>query len=429
MNHQNHNNDIYAFQGKIASLSLPEPPTDEQVVFDSNNDSDEFDENRKRNTIVKVPARFNYVIPSTTTLKLLRDANGNDSDDSMNGSGWFTNHKTIYVDNGRRRTNPPYTLHENGFELIDCDNKFVGHTVLPVPTNINFMNHDHVIDQYYPHCQQLLQQYLGPNVHVYAFDHNVRKQQKTQQSNMDNDDDDDDDITTATKSIQKPVGIVHGDYTTISGPRRLQLLSELPKINDILYHRLMDNSNDTKQKTVLDPNIVHECLLGRRRYALMNVWRNIDPKNPVASLPLACVDAQTQSVHDLRTLEIHYTDRVGENYLACHPQQEQQGVVDESTTTTPTNREHQWVYFPHMDYTEALLIKQWDSAGDIAKLSSLSSSTTTTDKNEKYISTFSLHSAFIDPTTSLFYNKNNNIPPPPRQSIEVRCVAIWDTPM
>ena len=73
-----------------------------------------------------------------------------------------------------------------------------------------------------------------------------------------------------------------------------------------------------------------------------------------------------------------------------------------------------------MTQDEVLLIKQWDSAGtDITKDAIRGCGGH--DENgvdADYISTMALHSAFIDPTTPT----NNTIH---RQSIEVRCVAIW----
>lgn len=104
--------------------------------------------------------------------------------------------------------------------------------------------------------------------------------------------------------------------------------------------------------------------------------------------PLACCDAATNMLDSLLTFEIHYKDRIGENYFSRH------------------REEHKWYYYPQMTANEALLIKQWDSHGDIARGSPVDSKT----------STFSLHSAFLDPSS----------PPeaPPRESIEVRLVAI-----
>jgi hypothetical protein len=290
-----------------------------------------------------------------------------------------------------------------------------------------------------PIVQQVLSERYGDQVQVWAFDHNVRIQPLTSSPPQQQEGEEEEEetepstspkdgtatSTTTTTVIQKPIGLVHGDYTTISAPRRLQLLSEPPKINDVYYEQFqnsIDNNDKMSQKSLLDPNLVQECLSTsptnddttsprrRRRYALINVWKNIDPHHPVMALPLGCVDAKTVSMaEDVRTLELHYTDRIGENYLACRPPPVE--VVVSEPHPPQKRREHQWVYYPQMTHKEVLLIKQWDSAGtDIT-------STGTNDSGE-YISTMALHSAFIDPTTP----PNNTIR---RQSIEVRCVAIW----
>jgi hypothetical protein len=80
------------------------------------------------------------------------------------------------------------------------------------------------------------------------------------------------------------------------------------------------------------------------RFALINVWRNIADE-PVATHALALCDAQTVTPGDLSVFELHYADRVGENYFSKQ---------------APG---HEWYYYPAMTRDEALLIKQWDSAG------------------------------------------------------------------
>ena len=47
---------------------------------------------------------------------------------------------------------------------------------------------------------------------------------------------------------------------------------------------------------------------------------------------------------DLVVFEIHYADRIGENYFAKHADA------------------HRWYFYPALTRDEALLIKQWDSA-------------------------------------------------------------------
>ena len=131
------------------------------------------------------------------------------------------------------------------------------------------------------------------------------------------------------------------------------------------------------------------------RFAIINVWRNI-AKEPVATHPLALCNAQTVQAEDLVVFEIQYQDRIGENYFAKHAPR------------------HQWFYYPRITRDEALLIKQWDSAGPMAGSRGAKSDA----DNPQAPCTFSFHTAFEDPSA----------PPdaPDRWSIEVRCLALYD---
>jgi hypothetical protein len=121
------------------------------------------------------------------------------------------------------------------------------------------------------------------------------------------------------------------------------------------------------------------------------VWRNI-ASEPVATRPLALCDAHSVGPEDRVVFEIHYADRIGENYFARH------------------REDHRWYFYPALIRDEALLIKQWDSSGELARYNGARGDT----HGDGAPSTFSFHSAFEDPTT----------PPdaPERWSIEVRCV-------
>ncbi len=116
-----------------------------------------------------------------------------------------------------------------------------------------------------------------------------------------------------------------------------------------------------------------------RRFAVINVWRPI--RGPVLTAPLALADAQSVEPRDIVAADLVYPDRTGEIYYAAH------------------NPQHRWVYYPHMERNEALLIKGYVSR---------------TDGRAR----FALHTAFNDPTT-----------PPngaPRESIVVRALVFFD---
>jgi hypothetical protein len=178
---------------RIGDLVAPDPPNDLRPVYAD----DGF-------TLIKTPTRMNYVSKDTVKAIVKRDFEGNDS--NVLGVSW--QEETVWVENGRR--DPRISLHLNGFELVNIEK-------YPIKTkNHDFLNKNQVLDDYYPLCEKLLQNYLGKNVQVTAFDHNVRKQRQGE-----------------GETTQKPLGLVHGDYTATSAPRRLQLLAELPKINDV----------------------------------------------------------------------------------------------------------------------------------------------------------------------------------------------------
>ena len=110
--------------------------------------------------------------------------------------------------------------------------------------------------------------------------------------------------------------------------------------------------------------------------------------------PLAMCDSQSVEIEDLVTFEIHYHDRIGENYFS-----------------RPRPR-HSFCFFPEMTRNEALILKQWDSCGVLAR-----SNGERADKAGQGPCTFSFHTAF-DPV-----DQPKNVPD--RLSIEVRCAVIY----
>ena len=141
------------------------------------------------------------------------------------------------------------------------------------------------------------------------------------------------------QQVQGPAHVVHGDYTLTSAPDRITQLSNPPGKNDTLKSVLGDSSSLLQKDMVAD-------VLETGRFAIINLWRNITSE-PVETNPVALCDAATVSTQDLVVFEIHYNDRVGENYFAKH------------------NDKHKWYYYPEMTNDEALLIKQWDSKGGL----------------------------------------------------------------
>ena len=120
-----------------------------------------------------------------------------------------------------------------------------------------------------------------------------------------------------------------------------------------------------------------EALLARR-FAIIQVWRPII--RPVLANPLALADARSIDSGDLLVTERRYPDRVGQTFRLKY------------------NARHRWFYFPRMQPHEAIVFKVYDSERDGR-------------------ARFTPHAAFEDPRS----------PPeaPPRQSIEVRCLAFF----
>lgn len=119
-----------------------------------------------------------------------------------------------------------------------------------------------------------------------------------------------------------------------------------------------------------------------RRFAFVNVWRSVDHEHPVMANPLAVCSTSSIDLQDAWPYLMMYEDRIGENY-ALHNEQ---------------SDSHEWYYYPRMLANEALLFKVFDSAEDVPR--------------------FVFHTAFDDPSTPEGA--------PPRRSVEVRTIALWD---
>lgn len=115
-----------------------------------------------------------------------------------------------------------------------------------------------------------------------------------------------------------------------------------------------------------------------RRFAIVNLWRTT--QLPVLDAPLAVCDARTVGRADLVAADIVYPHRTGEIYEVLH------------------NRAHSWTYFHAMTFDEVLVFKQFDSADGVA--------------------CYTPHAAFAHPDTPAGT--------PPRESVEIRCLLIFD---
>jgi len=315
---------------------------------------------------------FSYMAASSETSlfrngKVLtrRDADGSDAE----WKGVDLVKREMPVLDARRLTGAEQpTLTHNGFEIVERPLADPG---------LDFLDHEQVVRSYYPQCEDVIREATGASI-VAAFDHNVRSAAGKQSKKR----------IEGGQQVQGPAHVVHGDYTMTSSIQRMRDLTNPPSSNDTLRSVLGEG------RSLLDTEAV-ERALDSGRFAIINLWRNI-ASEPVATNPLAMCDAATVRPEDLVVFEIHYADRIGENYFARHSDR------------------HEWYCYPGLTRNEALLLKQWDSEGGMAR-----------SKGERPDSpdagaecTFSFHSAFEDPTT----------PPdaPDRWSIETRCMVLYD---
>ena len=315
---------------------------------------------------------FTYMAASVTSslyrngrVFTRRDSGGND----CGTTGLDLEERRMSVHDARRLDGSQRpVLDANGFEMIES----------PLGAgDIDFLNHDEVVDRYYPRCADIVRQASGAR-HVAAFDHNVRSASGNRSGRR----------SRGGQRVQTPIHLVHGDYTLASGPQRLRDLARAPTTNDTYRTRLPDGA------TLLDEASVRRALKAGR-FAIVNLWRNIC-REPVAVHPLALCDAQSVRPDDLVVFEIHYADRIGENYFAKH------------------SDDHRWYFYPDLTRDEPLLIKQWDSAGGLSRSRGANADAANPDRP----CTFSFHTAFEDSTTAP--------DSPDRWSIEVRCVVLYD---
>ena len=139
------------------------------------------------------------------------------------------------------------------------------------------------------------------------------------------------------------------------------------------------NSGPQRVRDLLGPEEAVQLSASGSRIVQVNVWRPI--RGPVERSPLALADAATVRPDTLVATDQVFPDRVGEIY---------------HLTYDPTQ---QWYYAPRMTADEVLLIKGWDSRNDGR-------------------ARFTPHTAFPLPYTPETA--------PPRESIEVRTLAILD---
>ncbi|MGR8950642.1 MAG: CmcJ/NvfI family oxidoreductase [Gammaproteobacteria bacterium] len=314
---------------------------------------------------------FNYLAESTEASlyrngKVLtkRDADGSDA--GLIGVDRIP--RSIEVRDARTLgAGEKMTCEANGFELLSR----------PLEDDtLDFLDHQAVVKKYYKQCEKIVAESTGAE--AFAFDHNIRSAAGKNSKKR----------ISGGQQVQGPAHIIHGDYTLYSGPQRLRDLAKPPSGNDTLASLLPAG------QALISQEMVERALGDGGRFAIINVWRSIADE-PVQTDPLALCDGRTVEPEDLVVFEIHYQDRIGENYFA-----------------KPSAR-HKFYFYPEMTRDEAMLIKQWDSAGPLA----MSNGAQADGSVDNAPCTFSFHSAFEDLTVA--------DDAPDRWSIEVRCIVIY----
>ncbi|MFT4571136.1 MAG: hypothetical protein ACI91F_002016, partial [Candidatus Binatia bacterium] len=242
--------------------------------------------------------RFNYLDSSVAgslyrngAVLVRRDADG--SDNGFQGLVLQEQSMTVHDARAGDAKERP-TLLANGFELLA---RPLGR---PESGELDFFNHRDVTQTYYSECADIIQEATGA-AFVAAFDHNVRSAVGKRGKRR----------IQGGQQVQGPAHMAHGDYTLTSGPDRLRQLAADPSINDTLSSVLGPG------ETLLEAQRVARATDENGRFAIINLWRSI-AKEPVATHPIALCDAQTVKPEDLVVFELHYQDRIGENYFAKH---------------------------------------------------------------------------------------------------------------
>ncbi|KAF2147626.1 hypothetical protein K461DRAFT_303046 [Myriangium duriaei CBS 260.36] len=186
-----------------------------------------------------------------------------------------------------------FSVDKEGFSLHD----------FKTPFN-QWEDEDSVRSTFYPEVVSFLKKTVGAK-RVLVFDHTIRSKQNEAKK-----------LTQETNTSQRaPVMLVHCDYTSESGPKRVQQLL---------------------------PDEAEELLA--KRVAFLNVWKPIH--RTVDERPLAMCDVTSSPTKDFFKLHLRYRDRDGENYVMKH---------------SPS---HKWWYFPQMTPEQVILLKTYESDTD-----------------------------------------------------------------
>jgi hypothetical protein len=264
----------------------------------------------------------------------------------------------VTMHEGRKRV-PPATLEACGFCLVRHPSAVLLEQSKGGSSTSNASPADcfvHGIESYYDEMRALVQAQTGAS-EVFVFDHTIRASSTGGQSFNAQD----------GTSKADPVKRMYCDYTDASAHRRFLQLGR-------------DGSlvRPENGQTLTESDV--EKFISGRRFAFINVWRSIDSDNPVLQSPLAVCDATSTKEEDRFLYELHFPNRVAENY---------------SLRFNPC---HEWYTFSRMTHDECLVFKSFDSqVGDTTQ--------------------FVFHAAYDDP--------RGGFKAPLRQAIEARSIVVF----
>ena len=334
-------------------------------------------------------------------------------------------------DDGNDGTDGISLLDVTGFRLVEHSSKVLQDLYKDDNETTPFLSGDkNTREIYYEEMRDLIKQQTGCR-YVHIFDHTLRTSDDNGSGGSTNLNASND------SSVAVTVNRVHCDYTATSAPKRLhQLWTAALDAEEDDEEENGENGNSIRN-TLLDAFTQHHMNLivnqnYSKRFAFINVWRSIDVDSSVLQKPLAVCDCRSVNYEeDLLLYELHFPERVGENYSIKY------------------NPNHQWYVYSQMTHEECLLFKVFDSetireekvvidtASEDANADE-GSKEDTGDGNdagegsgakgdddegyeeaveEKMMARFVFHTAVDDP--------RGGFKAPPRQSIEIRAIAVW----
>jgi len=166
-----------------------------------------------------------------------RDRDGND--EAYHGAAM--EQRDVVINDARRLDRSwRRQLEVHGFELL--------HRPLQRP-DLQFFGYRQVVQEYYPECAEIVRRATNA-AQVLAFDHNIRwaagKESRTR--------------IAGGQQIQRPIHVVHGDYTLASASQRLRDLASPPGVNDTLRSVLAEGESP------LTADVVSRTLDERKRF-------------------------------------------------------------------------------------------------------------------------------------------------------------------